>query len=442
MGEPLHAKLLGTFRRWILDPRFQRRIALFVVLALSAALVVRGLREGRVQEGGRSNDFSAYHAAARAVLSGDLGPAYQATPRPYQYPPTLAVLIAPLGLLPLEAAAVLWTLGNLAILIFSLRALKEALGPPTAPLDAVFALALSYRMFESDFAQGNANTLVLGLIVWGFLVLRRGKSLLGGAILGIAAAVKVTPLFLLVWMILRRRWDGAAGGIAGLVLAAVVLPALVLGPGPWVRSMEAFYGSTLRPLDVTGDGYRGEAPGGYLPGQSIRALLHRLLRATDATAHDEAMVMVNIVDLPKGAVDLAWMACAALVVGGLLWRFRSSGPHWSGPEIGALLAAMVLLAPLSRKAHFVVLLPAAAAGFSAIRLACGRRRRLGLWLWWGAFALVAFTAPGFLGRSLSTWLLAFCPFGLAALCLAILCAAAGFSRPSPGIGPGCRRSAG
>lgn len=432
MRSAIVARLRGVSCRIRNSPRLRLGVLAAVVLSLMAVLLFRGLRQG-MAAGGRPNDFAAYHAAAQGVLRGDLAASYSAE-TPYQYPPTLAVLAAPLGLLPVRAAAAVWTLGSLAVLLWTFRALGTALGPEVGGLDQALGFLLIYRMAESDFSNGNANTMVLGLLVLGFLLHRRGRPVTGGGILGLAAAIKVTPAIFLAWLLFQKRWRMALGFVAGAALGGIAFPALVLGPVPYARAYAEFYRTTVSPLNVADERYGGEAPGGYLAGQSLRALLHRLLRDIDATAHDRAAASVNLLDLPKGAVDAIYLACAAGFLAFLLFRFRGSR-DWSGPEIGAAAAAMVLLAPLSRKAHFVALFPAAVAGFAAIRLSAGRSKALHAALWWTAFALCVLSAPGTIGRPASTFLLAFCPLGLAALLLGVLCALARRYDPAGGSSP-------
>ena len=109
---------------------------------------------------------------------------------------------------------------------------------------------------------------------------------------------------------------------------------------------------------------------------------------------------MNLADLPGPAVDALYLACSAAVLGALCFRFRGKrrgaeaepasreavgGGRWEAGEIGAVLAAMVLLSPLSRKAHFVALFPAGAAGAAAIRESCPGRRGRPLALWIAAF---------------------------------------------------------
>ena len=105
-----------------------------------------------------------------------------------------------------------------------------------------------------------------------------------------------------------------------------------------------------------------------MPGQGLRALTHRLVRRSDATAHDGSVRSIHLVDLSKLSADGIYLALGILTLGALLvtsWRrVPGRGHPFSAVEIAAACAAMALLGPLSRKAHFVLLWPAAVVAFA------------------------------------------------------------------------------
>jgi hypothetical protein len=188
---------------------------------------------------------------------------------------------------------------------------------------------------------------------------------------------------------------------------------------------------TLDHIDPASESYRAEIASGYEPGQSLRALVHRLLRRSDATSHDGEVVPINALDLPKRTADLVYGLLAAGILLAALaaaWRRAPGGRlGWGAGEIAAACAVMVLIAPLSRKAHFVAIWPAAVLGFEAWRLSEGKRLRMaGAALWVVALVLVAGTSPGLVGRELSRILLAYCPAAWAAMALLVLVSYPGF----------------
>jgi hypothetical protein len=396
-------------------------LAAGIFLALWVVLIARGLWKGGLFEEGRSNDFRAYHLAAAGVWDRDLLPAYLDRERPYWYPPTFAFLVAPLGLLPYRAALPFWVAGNAFLVAWVFRALERVLGLPLPPIAKLAGFLLVYRLVEGDFANGNANVLVLAIVLLAFDLARRGREALGGGALALAALAKVSPILVVPWVLYRGRWRMLAGVLAGLVLLGAVLPALVLGPAGAGRAWSAWAEMTIGTLDPTAP----PDPRGYEPGQSLRALVHRLLRHSDATAHDDEAVSVHIADIPRPAADLVYIAAAGVVLIGLLaaWWRRAPGLRlgWQAGEVAAACAAAALLAPLSRKAHFVLLWPAAVLGFEAWRRSEGRgARRAGAVLWGLAFLLVAGTSSGVLGKPLSARVLAFCPMSWAAALLLVL----------------------
>jgi hypothetical protein len=408
----------------------KRRLVAYTWLfvALAGLLLARGLHKGGLFEEGEFNDFRAYHLAAQGVWERDLAPAYRDALRPYQYPPPFALLVAPFGLLPYRAALPLWVLLNLAVVVFIFRRLEALLGMPLSPESRIAGFILVYRMVESDFANGNANVLVLALALGATSLARRRRPLAGGALLAAAALAKVSPVVGGLWIVYRARWRMLLGAALGLVALGVLLPTLVLGPRGVEEAWGAWRETTVLPAlaarDPEVDG------GGHVPGQGLRALLHRLLTPADATSHDGAVVTIHVASLPLAAVDLIHAALSLAIAGALLlasWR-RAPGRGLSFQpfEAASALAAMALLGPLSRTAHFALLWPAAVLGFEAwwrLEGREGRRLRLaGSLLWGAALVLVLGTSPGLLGRELAARAEAYCPLSWAAGCLLILLA--------------------
>ena len=187
------------------------------------------------QAGLHHQDLDAYLTAGRAVWQGQ--PLYTTflhhpfpdpTLRPaYIYPPVFALLVAPLVLLPGAAANVIWlligqaSLAAAATLVLTLRWLRPSAGAVTAIL---FATLTFYPLWV-DAVQGQANLLVLLLVTAGITGIVQGKPSFG-VVLGAAAALKLTPVVLLVWLLLDRRTKEAAwmvGGFAAVTAAAAIL---------------------------------------------------------------------------------------------------------------------------------------------------------------------------------------------------------------------------
>jgi hypothetical protein len=405
----------------------QRHWFLAAIVLLAAVLVFQGLRKGGAFREGKLNDFWAYHVAARGIWAGDLIPSYEDPQRTYLYPPTFACAVAPLGLLTYRGALVIWVVLNGLLVVWVGLGLERVLSFHASAWGRLAALLLVVRPLEADFSNGNANLLVLAILLGSFELARRGRPVLAGGALALAILSKVSPVLVLPWAFSSRRWSYVGGAALGLAFWGLLVPGLVLGPRGLEEAWRAWAGVTLRHMDPRSTSYAEEPAGGYEPGQSLRALLHRLLRRSDATAHDEAAISIHLADLPKGAADAAYGVSAlalltVLCLSGRKWKPLAS-ESWSAREVAAALAAMVVLAPLSRKAHFVALWPAALVGFEAWRRSERKTHRwVGALLWASALLLVVGTSPDLAGRLLATRLLAYCPMSFAAACLIVLVA--------------------
>ena len=203
--------------------RILLRIAL--LLGLGAFAVVRA--------GGEEphTDLTVYLAAAERVQQGeDPFGTFNDRGWPYNYPPTFAVLLAPLTLLPLRAAAGIWFLVSALALVWGSRACRAALGRTGSPdrWDYV-AYLLIFAPAASALLRGQVGPLLLGLCGAGMLALRRRRDVSAGLLFSLAAAIKITPGLLLVGLAVAGRGKALLAALAGLLIWLVLVPAPLLG---------------------------------------------------------------------------------------------------------------------------------------------------------------------------------------------------------------------
>jgi hypothetical protein len=231
----LHA--LSSSRRMVLLVA-----ALLLALAGLAAVVTRS---GYSPKKLPLNDFVEYWAAGRLVVTGE---------NPYDpdrvqeleheagrtedgilmwNPPWVLPMVAPLGVLDVHFAFLLWRLFHLAVLALCAHLIwKLHDGNPSM---RIVALLVTFTFLPTWFALliGQISPLLL-LGAVGFLaMLRRGNDFAAGAA---TVLLSIKPhlaylfwLVLLVWAVRDRRWRVLLGGaLTGLALTGV---ALVLDPG-------------------------------------------------------------------------------------------------------------------------------------------------------------------------------------------------------------------
>ncbi|WP_462187752.1 MULTISPECIES: glycosyltransferase 87 family protein [unclassified Frankia] len=291
-------------------------------------------------------DFAVYRLGGQAVWDGPaLYQVRTAAGLPFTYPPIAAVLFTPFAAIPLGLAEVVWAALTVAALILLLSRLRAWLIPPTGTARAVGArralgsrwapplllvvAALATEPVRSTIIFGQVNILLM-LAVW--LDAGPGRRstpftrLPPGALTGLAAAVKLTPLIFVayLWLAGRRR---VAIGAVGTFLAAHAV-AFALAPA----ASRAYWGGVF-----ADPGRIGSVT--YAGNQSLYGAMTRIWG-------DGASV-----------VQIHRLMVAAVAVTGLALAVRL---HRRGEPVAGLLACAVtglLVSPISWSHHWVWAVP-------------------------------------------------------------------------------------
>jgi alpha-1,2-mannosyltransferase len=307
-------------------------------LALYALVLVQG--------GLYHQDLDAYLAAGRAVWQGQ--PLYapflhHPFPDPalrpaYIYPPVFALLVAPLALLPSAAANVVWLLIGQAALAASLVVTLRWLRPSAWAVTAIVCATVTFYPLWIDAVQGQANLLVLLLMTTGIAGIVQGKPRYGAA-LGMGAALKLSPLILLAWLLLDRRIREAAW-MLGAFTAVTAATAL------WRFDDTVIFFRQVLPALAQGTAVYAN--------QSIQGVIARIATVNPYT---QPWMVVPRVSLLPAILSIAFIG---------LWLW------WTRPQPALLRAAAFLpLLPLASSVtwphHLVILLPV--IWFSVIAIA-------------------------------------------------------------------------
>jgi hypothetical protein len=173
-----------------------------------------------------------YGSGDRHVLSLLFG-----LPSPYLYPPLIGVLWRPIaGFLPYEPVITLWWATGLATFMAFLFWLIRRGGVVTS----VGVLILLVPLVETAWS-GNVSTFITMAIIGAWFALMRGHERIAGAVIGFAAVLKLTPVFLAWWLLVERRWGAlSAAVVVGLASLAIgVLGAGVTAPLDYLRVSDA-----------------------------------------------------------------------------------------------------------------------------------------------------------------------------------------------------------
>lgn len=337
---PSTGTVLGMKTFWT-----RRWLAAWVMLAVSVvAYGVVGLIQHQpfheTAAGLRYFDLKVYRGAAERVVHGG---ALYATPihdgMGFTYPPFAALLFAPLALSSITVEAFTVTAISLALLVWLLH--RALLIPATWSHDpegpqprgtrtwtvaaCAAAAAIWLEPVSVTLGYGQIDLLIAALVVGD---LSRPDGARGkGAGVGLAAALKLTPLMFIAYLLLSGRRRAAAW--ATTVFAASVAFAYAVVPG----DAERFWGGGLF-LDSSRVGGAAD-----IANQSLRGMIARV----DPSAHPSLE---------------SYVAIAAIALAGLLLAVRASrrGDEAAGFSLTAL--SVLLASPISWTHHWTLAVPA------------------------------------------------------------------------------------
>lgn len=391
-----------------LGPRAVRLTAALVAVAVLAL----GWNAVRRAAQGRSSRFDETTEWSRALVQEreNVYATRSSEGTHAKYPPAFFVAVQPFALLPRVPGAALWyalhlLLGGAAV-VLAVRAFQAGRGPP-AWGQVLAVLGLVVAVVITNLSTAQVNLALVFLVALALHLHARGRPLSAGLALGAAVAWKLTPALFLLWFAGRRATRVLLGALLGLVLAAGVLPALVLGPARALETTASWSGVIAHFAQV---GALGEGLAGYRStNQSLEAGVVRTLSDVPATGggstgHLLALPLATARGIAKG-LALGLLALVALRLG----RRRASpgagadGGGAAPAEAGLVALLMLLLSPVSWWNHYAALIvPFAAAVETVRRLPPGspRRRRLAVGTLLAGLLLLAGLVPALLALSL------------------------------------------
>ncbi|HJQ46629.1 MAG TPA: glycosyltransferase 87 family protein [Amycolatopsis sp.] len=274
-------------------------------------------------------DLDVYRLGAQALfIHGDpyavLPPTRDGTVLPFTYPPFAAIAFAPLLTVSLDTAlfalTVISVLALGAVVALCCWHYDKRVPVVGAATLAVQAVALFSEPVRATLGFGQVNLLLMLLVAVDTL----GPVKQRGYLVGLAAAVKLTPVAFILFFLVRKDFRSAAR--AAGTFAGCALLAWVIAP----RSSSHYWTTLVFQEDRVGDP-------GYIGNQSLRGLIARLGGDQTIWLLAAAAVLVLTAYAIRRARHPvpALLACAmgALLVSPVSWTHHWV---WVAPVIGAL----------------------------------------------------------------------------------------------------------
>lgn len=332
----------------------------------------------------RCGDWNVFARAAWAARSGtDLYDVTDDNGFHYLYPPTFAILLAPLadapagaardGLMPYPLTVLYWYYFNVFCLGVSahwLACAVESSSPVWSRPDwrgsrgwwglRLWPILACLPPVGHTLIRGQVGTLLLLLLSGMILASVRRKSWQAGGWLACAICLKLIPALLLIYPLVRRDLKFLAGCAGGLFIGAVVIPVAVRGPEQTWRDYQKWNQVMIAPAVAGGtDTSRAEEVLNVTAtdSQSFLAMLHNTTYLERSTRPRRASSLTRwLARLAGGTLLLSVLAAS--------WRFirpRSGNSQPDAPATliawGALIEVMLLASPVCHLHYFCLSAP-------------------------------------------------------------------------------------
>jgi hypothetical protein len=278
-------------------------------------------------------------------------------------PPVTILLLAPLSWLSFPAAQFTWVLCKpvmLAIIFYSVLAIVRRGGGKIAPLPMALILLTWFWPVVGDMQEGQMNLFMLAPLAAGLCLIQREETwsdLLGGLLIALAVAIKVTPVIFIIYFLWRRRWLPAIAMMGGIIFWLFVPLALFFGLHQSIRWNQQYVHAMIAPYLVNGS--VAVTSGESLPSFLIRLLAHR---AAFITYHHGVAkkYYVNVLDVSAPvAQKIVRAVLIAIGVIGLIWMRKGLSTLKSRRyifELGAVTAFMLWAEAWGWVPHYVLLI--------------------------------------------------------------------------------------
>jgi hypothetical protein len=290
----------------------------------------------------------------------------------FLYPPFMAWAALPFTVLPAPLSRFLFLLINFACLAAMFRWAWRLAGgtapeggklPRSEHTAAVLGALVGIPYLLNCFEHQQVDLLIGALLLGGCLLMSRTRPYAAATCWGVAAAMKCTALLWLPYLL----WRGRARAAAWLLCVAFgvnLLPELVNRPASGQLWLVEFASQFLRPLAAS-DHYAGTWGSDILYNQSLAGAGHRWLLTTFAWTDTSCVseprpdpVSPLTLRIVLYGVQAALLLLTVLAVGRPFRRLEREAETGERAvlEFSAVLLLMLLLSPMSSKAHFGVLI--------------------------------------------------------------------------------------
>lgn len=310
----------------------------------------------------RSTDFrdfweTAVYFRQSGEISSELGV--------HNYLPIFTLLMTPWSFLPLSVAIVLFTLLSLglfaATVVMVEKLLCGALAKKPRPATLI-AISLILPYLYSCVTLGQLGLVLLFLLVAALRALQKRRDVLAGGLLGFALLLKVLPGALLIFCLLRGRFQAALSGFVLAAFVGLAMPMAMLGVDRTVKLHREFFQRVVEDGGVAATLLKEKPIKAKYNNNAVPLVLRRLLSPVDGNPGNDPPIFANVLNLPRPAIATIYGLLIATALGASVWfstpRLRAMIGAGAGDDavlFGAWCGLMLLLSPLVWT-HYLVMM--------------------------------------------------------------------------------------
>lgn len=341
-------------------------------MLFAAYALIEGFKE--IQD---HNDFEVFVHGANKALDRATDLYDSDSPfkeRKFLYPLSSAIFLIPLAMVPYPIAGGIFLAVKMACFIALIWGAIRCFESPSLPRGwgvwiAVVGLLVLLRPFQNDTNTGQINPIVAATGICGVLVMMRSRAWwwIGSILLAVSVALKLTTLLLLAVPFLHRRWGAFVATLAALVVLLVAVPKLWFGDELTAHLSERFneHNSYMfldaRQTDEQTSVYEfavftysmATLKGGPFEYDYEKRRIYTRVNG------ERKRFVVDEEDFDAQTLRLIWLGLSLVIGAGfLLWRhrlFSGRATDWTW-DLAALCVFVILLSPVVRKAHLVILI--------------------------------------------------------------------------------------
>lgn len=307
-------------------------------------------------------DFTVFKAAGQALLDGSsIYEAKNSRGWYYVYPPPFAILMMPFAKMSVALGALIWYLLEVTSLYFASKMIISLIKPLTiSPINNnrhffLYALSISLALpvMVSGAMRGQTSAFVILLIVASFYFCTKQRHLLSGATLAAAALVKVIPITLLIYFIVKRQWKVLQATIFAIIILGVALPSTIIGWNNTKQLYVEWVNVVIKPAMHTDEA------------ATHASKLYDELRIEKSRNQSLQSLMVTI-GMPNKAAGLAARLAGAIMLLTMLWlSIKPLNAKGDLALMAAYIAWYLVIPPISQNHYFgIIFFPIAVILFS------------------------------------------------------------------------------